>query len=86
MNTLQKKLFVVGLLTMALFVFIKPIRHQNSVYVPMIVSVSQFMKAPLQDSPIVPDNKKNLIAAGVTAAATVLALYCLEESHPIPHH
>ena len=84
MNTVQKYLFTAGLLLMALFVFIKPIRQQNPVYIPMIESVSKFMQAPLNEAPLAPDNRKNLVAAGVTAGITILGLYCLEETHPVP--
>lgn len=85
MNTVQKNLFVVGLILITLFVFVKPIHHDYPFHFPVIESVAKFKNAPLKN-PVGPDHEKNRIAAYLVGAATLFGVYVMREKRPALNH
>ena len=83
MNTLHTRVFAFGLLIVLFFVFIQPIRHQDQVPVPDIESVSEYMQASPVEDINTPNKQKNMVAASITAAATILTIYCLPLERPV---
>ena len=86
MSTVQRNVFVVGISLMALFVFLQPIQYQSPIYIPITESVSIFQKAPVETIPMGPDQRKNMVAACITGAATIFGLYLFEERQPVLEH